>query len=54
VLLAKGGFWPAHPELAERVGRILATLHDDPDEVAVDLSADIAAFRAAAGRPDPA
>jgi len=51
VLLAKRGFWPSHPELAGRVEGIVATLHDDPDEVVVDLSADVAAFRAAAGRP---
>jgi len=52
VLLAKRGFWRRHPELAERVEGIIATLDDDPDEV--DLSDDIATFRAAAGRPDPA
>jgi hypothetical protein len=52
VLLAKRGFWRRHPELAERVDGIIATLDDDPDEV--DLSDDIATFRAAVGRPDPA
>jgi hypothetical protein len=52
VLLAKRGFWIRHPELAERVEGIIATLNDDPDEV--DLADDIATFRAAAGRPESA
>ena len=43
--------WTRHPELAERVEGIIATLDDDPDEV--DLSDDIATFRAAAGRSAP-
>jgi CDI immunity proteins len=51
VLLAKRGFWPAHPELAERVVGIISALDDDPNEV--DLSADIARFRAASGRQAP-
>lgn len=45
VLLAKRGFWPAHPDLAERVEGIIAELDNSPDEV--DLSEDVAAFRAA-------
>lgn len=47
VLLARHPFWAAHPELAERVEGVLAVLPDDPEQV--DLSGDIAAFRAAAG-----
>jgi CDI immunity proteins len=51
VLLVKSRFWAARPELAARVEAIIATLDDDPAEV--DLSDDIAAFRAAAGRAAP-
>jgi CDI immunity proteins len=48
VLQADAQFWAGHPELAERVEGIIAVLDDDPDEV--DLSRDIAVFRAASGR----
>lgn len=50
VLLAKRGFWARHPQLAERVEGIIAKIPDDPDEIEVDLTDDIAKFRAAAGR----